>query len=218
MNLFNFIYLTIGFLTVYTQAVKYVAQPDDNADFDGVGIGILYRPSVCEKTTVKGDLMRVYFNGTLGDGSPFETGYMSKPFEFVLGEGQVIQGWEAGLQDMCKGEIRYLTVPPKYAWGNAALGSIPSRVNLHFFVELISFHSIDGAPRKPDVFSQIDINHDGILSRDEVKGFLENTGIHELDGEAGLRQMLRDIFQEEDRDKNGYIAHHEFSGRKHVEL
>lgn len=95
--------------------------------------------------------------------------YNNKPFEFVLGEGQVIQGWEAGLLDMCKGEVRHLSIPPMYAWGHGGMGGIPSRVTLYFFVRLESFHAIADAPRKINTFAIIDVNQDGLLSRDEVR-------------------------------------------------
>ena len=99
----------------------------------------------------------------------FSSRYNSKPFEFVLGEGQVIQGWEAGLLDMCKGELRQLSVPPKYAWGTGGLGGIPSRTTLYFVIRLESFHPIADAPRKINTFVIIDVNQDGLLSRDEVR-------------------------------------------------
>ena len=41
--------------------------------YGGVGIGLISRPALCERTTKDGDLLRVRFNGTLGDGTPFDT-------------------------------------------------------------------------------------------------------------------------------------------------
>ncbi|XP_047137676.1 FK506-binding protein 2 [Hydra vulgaris] len=186
--------------------------------FGGVGIGLISRPAVCERTTKDGDLLRLRFNGTLGDGTPFDTKYMEKPFEFILGEDQMISGWEAGLRDMCKGEIRSLTIPPKYAYGNNGLGNLPSRVNLHFIVELLSFHAVPNAPRVENTFKLIDKNRDDVLTHDEVFEYLQLSGIRDEPGPSGLRHMLREIFEEEDRDKNGYISQQEFSGRKRDEL
>ena len=143
---------------------------------------------------------------------------MEKPFEFVLGEEQMILGWEAGLRDMCKGEIRFLTIPPKYAYGGNGLGNMPSRVYLHFYIELLSFHAVPNAPRVENAFKMIDKNKDGVLTNDEVFDYLQLSGVRDEPGPYGLRQMLREIFEEEDRDKNGYITHHEFSGKKRDEL
>ena len=60
------------FAIYHTQAVEYIVNPGDSKEFDGVGIGMVSRPSYCDKTTKVGDLLRVHFNGTLGDGSAFE--------------------------------------------------------------------------------------------------------------------------------------------------
>lgn len=205
----------------YTQAVQYNAVPDDekkDEEFSGVGIGLITRPRVCDKTTKKGDLLRVTFNASIGDGHVFETRYNTEPLEFVIGEGAVIGGFEVGLQDMCAGEERHLTVPPKYAYGTNGLGNLPSRVTLYFFVKLISFETIPNAPILPNVFKEIDSNVDLLLSPDEVKLFLDKKGFKDQPGDHGIKQMMRDIFKEEDRDNNGYIAHSEFSGRKRDEL
>ena len=52
----------------------------------------------------------------------------------------------------------------------------------------------------------------------QVKSYLTNSGIQDVEGIRGVKQMLRDVFKEEDRDHNGYIQYDEFSGRKHYEL
>lgn len=205
----------------YTHAVQYNAVPDSDApqkDFDGVGIGLVSRPKVCEKTTKRGDLLRVNFNASIGDGTVFETRYMTEPLEFVIGEGAVIGGFEVGLQDMCLNEIRHLTVPTKYAYGTNGLGNLPSRVTLYFFVKLLSFETVPNAPHKPNIFKDIDTNVDLLLSPDEVHKYLKKVGVKDQQGDHGIKQMMRDIFKEEDRDSNGYIGHAEFSGRKMDEL
>jgi len=204
-----------------TQAVQYNAVPDEEAkktEFDGVGIGLVSRPKVCDKTTKRGDLLRVNFNASIGDGTVFETRYMTEPLEFVIGEGAVIGGFEVGLQDMCVGEVRHLTVPTKFAYGTNGLGNMPSRVTLYFFVTLLSFETVKDAPHKPNVFKEIDSNVDLLLSPDEVRAYLSKKGFKDTTGDHGIKQMMRDIFKEEDRDNNGYIAHEEFSGRKRDEL
>ena len=80
----------------------------------------------------------------------------------------VIGGFEAGLRDMCIGEIRHLMVPPKYAYGDWQLGStVPARVTFHFTVELIDV-TPDAMRRKTNLFKTIDVNDDGLISPDEV--------------------------------------------------
>lgn len=69
--------LVLLLAVAYTQAVQYNAVPDEDAkkktEFDGVGIGLVTRPKVCDKTTAKGDLLRVNFNASIGDGTVFES-------------------------------------------------------------------------------------------------------------------------------------------------
>ena len=98
----------------------------------------------------------------------FFSRYMEHPLIFVLGEGQVIPGFDAGLYDMCVGEWRYLSIPPKFAYGDQGLGALPSRTTLHFHVNLIGMESVPNAPSKPNIFKNIDANTDELLDKDEV--------------------------------------------------
>jgi len=90
-----------------------------------------------------------------------------QPFNFQLGTGQVIKGWDQGLVDMCVGEVRKLTIPPELGYGERGAGNvIPGGATLHFNVELIS---IGDAPPSTNVFKEIDSNGDKQLSREEVR-------------------------------------------------
>jgi len=183
--------------------------------FDGIGIGLVERPRNCRKTSRKGDLVQVTFNVSIGDGKAFDTRYENEPLEFIIGDGQMIGGFNAGIQDMCAGEIRHLTIPPQYAYGANGVGNLPSRVNLYFFVKMISFSTPSAKDGKIiNTFSVIDTSKDTMLSHDEVKTYLVSQGVPDKPGDHGVKQMMRDIFREEDRDGNGHIDHNEFSGRK----
>ena len=68
----------------------------------------------------------------------------SQPLPFKLGSGQVIAGWEQGVEGMCVGEKRKLTIPPELAYGeHGAGGVIPPKATLVFQTELVS---INGKP------------------------------------------------------------------------
>lgn len=105
---------------------------------------------------------------------------------FTLGIREVLKGWDKGLQDMCSGERRKLTVPPALAYGKEgkgrtghlhlshprvlqhhllSTGKIPAGSTLVFDIELID---IRNGPRSHESFREMDLDDDWKLSRQEV--------------------------------------------------
>ena len=80
-----------------------------------VTIEVVEKPSeeTCERKSKEGDLLSMHYTGRLEkDGSVFDSSHnRGQTFDFTLGRGMVIQGWEQGLKDMCVGEKRKLRVP-----------------------------------------------------------------------------------------------------------
>lgn len=85
-----------------------------------------------------GDKVQVHYTGTLLDGTKFDSSLdRGEPFEFTVGEGQVIQGWEQGLIGMKVGGQRELTIPSSLGYGESGSGSISPNAGLIFEIELL---------------------------------------------------------------------------------
>jgi peptidylprolyl isomerase len=90
------------------------------------------------KEAVKGALVSVHYEGTLENGTVFDSSFnRGRPIEFVLGTGRVIKGWDQGLMGMKVGGKRTLFIPAHLAYGERAIGPIPPNSNLNFTVELL---------------------------------------------------------------------------------
>lgn len=86
-----------------------------------------------------GMTVTVNYIGTLENGKKFDSSYdRGTPFEFLLGQGMVIRGWEEGIQGMRVGGTRKLTIPSSLGYGERGAGAaIPPNVTLIFQVELL---------------------------------------------------------------------------------
>merc|ERR1711872_223609 len=215
-------------LVVLMVGVAGVLAGDVKETESGLKEEYLSKPDSCEKVARNGDMLSIHYVGTLEDGKKFDSSYdRSEPFKFQVGVGQVIKGWEEGTLGMCVGEKRKLIVPPELGYGEQGAGDvIPGGATLHFDVELL--HIADG-PAPVNVFKEIDSNADMQVSREELNDYL-NKQIGEIKAKGGeeaanvdelLAQqghLIEEIFSHDDKDKDGFISHGEFSGPKHDEL
>lgn len=89
-----------------------------------------------------GDLLTVHYTGTLTNGKKFDSSVdRNRPFQFRIGQGMVIQGWEQGFAKLSLGEKARLTVPPLMAYGERGFpGLIPPMSPLIFDVELLKIN------------------------------------------------------------------------------
>lgn len=92
-----------------------------------------------------GNRLEVHYVGTLEDGFEFDSSYnRGDTFEFVLGRGDVIRGWDKGLVGMREGGTRRLTIPPSLGYGNRPIYDpdtgaviIPANSTLIFEIKLV---------------------------------------------------------------------------------
>ncbi|KAG7385986.1 Peptidyl-prolyl cis-trans isomerase fpr2 [Phytophthora pseudosyringae] len=129
-----------AFLVAAVMAAVQVQAKDDLPPDAQLRIGVKHRPEECTMKSQLGDTLSMHYTGTLRtDGSKFDSSLdRNQPFEFPLGAGRVIKGWDRGLVDMCIGEKRRLTIPSDLAYGNrGSPPKIPGKATLVFDVELL---------------------------------------------------------------------------------
>jgi len=113
---------------------------NNSFEIQGMKIEILKEGTGVEAKN--GDLVSAHYTGTLENGTKFDSSVdRGTPFDFKLGVGQVIKGWDLGILGMKVGEKRKLTIPPELAYGpNEVGGVIPANSILIFEVELMGIN------------------------------------------------------------------------------
>lgn len=171
-------------------------------------------PTECDDAdkVKSGQFLSMHYTGTIDEssatgekGAEFDSSRTrGQTFDFKIGQGSVIKGWDEGLQGLCKGAKANLVIPPAMGYGDQGAGGvIPGGATLKFDVEVVDIS--DSGPAEPNLFAELDTNADGKLSKEEVLVFFKSQGAEELP--AGL-------WEEEDKDDDGFIQWEEFGGPK----
>ena len=93
---------------------------------------------VANNIAKNGDIISVHYTGTLENGVKFDSSLdRGQPFEFTLGGGQVIKGFDKGILGMKVGDKKRIVISPEDGYGNQKAGSIPPNSTLIFDVELL---------------------------------------------------------------------------------
>ena len=179
-----------------------------------VKVTVYEGPTECDAAdkTKKGSFLGMHYTGKIDEtsatgekGKEFDSSRgRGQTFDFKLGGGQVIKGWDEGLVGLCKGAKATLVIPPAMGYGEKGAGKdIPGGATLNFDVEVVSIS--DKGPEEPNIFNDLDENKDGKLASEEILAFFKKQGQETLpDG----------LWESEDKDKDGFVSWEEFSGPK----
>ena len=137
-----------GSKSTATSSPTATATPSPTAVVASGSIAIITTPSGLQykdlivgsgQEAQAGDTAVVHYTGWLENGTKFDSSLdRGAPFDFVIGQGQVIKGWDEGVASMKVGGQRDLTIPPELAYGDRSVGDvIPPGATLIFEVELI---------------------------------------------------------------------------------
>ncbi|KAI8824930.1 FK506 binding protein 2, 13kDa precursor [Fimicolochytrium jonesii] len=132
-----------AFLATLLVSLPLVAA-EKKRDVTSLQIGVKHKVE-CTRKSQKGDKLSMHYTGTLySTGEKFDSSLdRNQPFEFTVGAGQVIKGWDQGLLDMCPGEKRKLVIPSSLGYGDrGAPPKIPAGATLVFETELLEIKNV----------------------------------------------------------------------------
>ncbi|MBU0508435.1 FKBP-type peptidyl-prolyl cis-trans isomerase [bacterium] len=129
-------------ITASDKPVKMEEGSKTSADTVKTESGLIYADVIVGNgaTPKPGQTCVVHYTGWLTDGKKFDSSKdRNQPFQFPLGQGKVIKGWDEGVATMRVGGTRTLIIPPALAYGDKAVGGgmIPANSTLVFQVELL---------------------------------------------------------------------------------
>lgn len=118
---------------------KNTSESTPSTGGDSMGLKIEVLKEGTGPAATKGKRVSVHYTGWLTNGTEFDSSRgRNQPFEFQLGAGEVIPGWDQGVAQMKVGEKRKLTIPPELGYGARGAGNvIPPNSTLVFEVELL---------------------------------------------------------------------------------
>ncbi len=131
----------VGFFFVFGQTlISIFSNSENNINTMSTQSRLLINDEVIGTGEVaeSGNRVVVHYTGRFVDGTVFDSSVSrGEPFQFVLGAGLVIKGWDEGIVGMRVGGKRLLSVPPEYGYGMNDYGPIPGGSTLIFEVELL---------------------------------------------------------------------------------
>jgi FKBP-type peptidyl-prolyl cis-trans isomerase len=136
-NIWSIVLLCVALAIIGTTLWKYFSGAGP-ATTTGSGLKYLDEVVGTGESPAPGKTVIVHYTGRLENGTKFDSSVdRGQPFEFTIGVGQVIKGWDEGVMSMKVGGKRKLIVPPDLGYGARGAGPIPPNAILLFEVELL---------------------------------------------------------------------------------
>nr|XP_009686067.1 PREDICTED: peptidyl-prolyl cis-trans isomerase FKBP10 [Struthio camelus australis] len=219
-----------------TSSLSGLIPPDATLYFDVIMLDIwnkndklqittLSKPERCNRTVENSDFVRYHYNGTLLDGTPFDSSYSKEStYDTYVGTGWLIKGMDQGLLGMGAGEKRSIIIPPFLAYGEKgyaftrfAARGVPGSAVLRFEVELVSME--EGVPEgylfiwhgdpPANLYEEMDLNKDGEIPAEEFSTFIKTQvaeGKGRLMPSSDPEKVIADMFKNQDRNQDGKIT------------
>ena len=130
----------VGFFFVFGPALVSIFNPNITQSMNAQNPQLIFTDTVVGTGDIAGtgDLVTVHYTGRFIDGRVFDSSVArGEPFQFKLGGGQVIAGWDEGIVGMRVGGKRTLSIPPELGYGKDDYGPIPGNSTLIFDIELL---------------------------------------------------------------------------------
>ncbi|XP_069565199.1 peptidyl-prolyl cis-trans isomerase FKBP10-like [Brachyistius frenatus] len=195
---------------------------------DTVKIKVTHKPQQCNLTSAADDWIQYRYNCSLMDGTLlYSSDHYDSPSITTLAANKVILGLEEGLSGMCMGERREVVVPPHFGHGENGAGAVPQSAVLFFQLELVELRK--GVPEgfmfvwlgdgPKHLFSAMDLNGDKIVPLEEFSTFIT---LQVKEGKGRLRpgvdadSIIKDMFNNQDRDRDGKIVENELDESERV--